>query len=239
MKMKVRNKAAWSDAVTPLEEKNKQVSYEAATEAIVLLEDDGSLPVEPGKIALYGSGADKTIKGGTGSGEVNERHAISIMEGLEMAGFTITTKSWIEEYQRRFEEKEDEYRKTFRDSLLKGNIKNIMGVLTIPFQYPFDQAVIGEDINKSDTDTCVYVVARLAGEGADKKLDGSEYALTREEKANIAFCAANYKKMILVINVGSTFDMSFLDEIEGINAVVYFCQQGTMGGKAFADLLCG
>lgn len=239
MKMKVRNKAAWSDAVTPLEEKNKQVSYEAATEAIVLLENDGCLPVEPGKIALYGSGADKTIKGGTGSGEVNERHAISIMEGLEMAGFTITTKSWIEEYQRRFEEKEDEYRKTFRDSLLKGNIKNIMGVLTIPFQYPFDQAVIGEDINKSDTDTCVYVVARLAGEGADKKLDGSEYALTREEKANIAFCAANYKKMILVINVGSTFDMSFLDEIEGINAVVYFCQQGTMGGKAFADLLCG
>lgn len=239
MKMKVRNKAAWSDAVTPLEEKNKQVSYEAATEAIVLLENDGCLPVEPGKIALYGSGADKTIKGGTGSGEVNERHAISIMEGLEMAGFTITTKSWIEEYQRRFEEKEDEYRKTFRDSLLKGNIKNIMGVLTIPFQYPFDQAVIGEDINKSDTDTCVYVVARLAGEGADKKLDGSEYALTREEKANIAFCAANYKKMILVINVGSTFDMSFLNEIEGINAVVYFCQQGTMGGKAFADLLCG
>ena len=239
MKMKVRNKALWTDAVTPLEEVNKQISYDAAVEGIVLLENDGCLPVKPGKIALYGAGADMTIKGGTGSGEVNERHAVSIMEGLEMAGFTVTTKRWIEDYKYLFEQAEADYAKAFRDSLLKGNIKNVMGVLDLPFLYPAGQPVLGEDINNSDTDTCVYVVARQAGEGADKKLDSGEFALTREEKASIAFCAANYKKMIVVINVGSTFDMSFVDEIEGINAVVYLCQQGCMGGKAFADILCG
>lgn len=239
MKMKVRNKALWSDVATPLEEVNKQISYEAALEGIVLLENDGCLPVKPGKIALFGAGADMTIKGGTGSGEVNERHAVSIMEGLEMAGFTVTTKRWIEDYKFLFEQAEADYAKAFRDSLLKGNIKNVMGVLNMPFLYPFGQPVIGEDINNSDTDTCIYVVSRQAGEGADKKLDSGEFALAREEKASIAFCAANYEKMILVINVGSTFDMSFLDEIEGINAVVYLCQQGCMGGKAFADLLCG
>ena len=37
MKMKVRNKALWTDVVTPLEEVNKQISYEAALEGIVLL----------------------------------------------------------------------------------------------------------------------------------------------------------------------------------------------------------
>ena len=239
MKMKVRNKALWTDAVTPLEEVNKQISYEAAVEGIVLLENDGCLPLKPGKIALYGAGADMTIKGGTGSGEVNERHAISIMEGLEMAGFTVTTKRWIEDYKYLFEQAEADYAKAFRDSLLKGNIKNVMGVLNMPFLYPARQPVLGEDINNSDTDTCIYVVARQAGEGADKKLDSGEFALTREEKSSIAFCAANYEKMIVVINVGSTFDMSFVDEIEGINAVVYLCQQGCMGGKAFADILCG
>ena len=38
MKMKIRNKAAFTDEVTPLEEENAQVSYEAALEGIVLLE---------------------------------------------------------------------------------------------------------------------------------------------------------------------------------------------------------
>ena len=73
MKIKVRNKAAFTDAMTPLEKANLKIAYDAAKEGIVLLENDGILPVKEGKIALYGAGADLTIKGGTGSGEVNER----------------------------------------------------------------------------------------------------------------------------------------------------------------------
>lgn len=58
-------------------------------ECMVLLKSDGSFPLEaPGKIALYGNTARKTIKGGTGSGDVNVRHYPSIEEGLENAGFT-------------------------------------------------------------------------------------------------------------------------------------------------------
>ena len=45
--------------------------------------------------------------------------------------------------------------------------------------------------------------------------------------------------MILVINVGGVFDLSVLDEIPEIRAVVYFAQQGMMGGQALADLLRG
>ena len=85
--MRTRNihKAALTDAVTPLEEAGKEIAYQAAVEGIVLLENDGCLPLKPGKIALYGAGAKMTIKGGTGSGEVNERHAVSILEGMEDA----------------------------------------------------------------------------------------------------------------------------------------------------------
>ena len=85
--MRTRNihKAALTDAVTPLEEAGKEIAYQAAVEGIVLLENDGCLPLKPGKIALYGAGAKMTIKGGTGSGEVNERHTVSILEGMEDA----------------------------------------------------------------------------------------------------------------------------------------------------------
>src|SRR5699024_1807457 len=101
------------------------------------------------------------------------------------------------------------------------------------------QPVTLGDIMRSDTDTCIYVIARQAGEGADRKLKNFEYSLSDIEKENIALCAASYEKFIVVVNVGSVFDLSFLDEIEGINAVVYFAQQGMEGGRAFADLITG
>lgn len=239
MKMRVRNKAAWSDRRTLRERANLRVAYEAALEGIVLLENDGCLPLKKGKIALYGAGADMTIKGGTGSGEVNERHAVSIMEGLEKAGFKITTKKWIEHYRELFKREEMEYAKEFRKKVFSLNPTEIMGLMTSPFQYPFGRKIVEKDIVESDTDTCIYVVARQAGEGADKRLDKYEYSLSPWEKVNIAFCAERYEKMVLVINSGSSFDMNFLDEIQGINAVVFFCQQGTMGGCAFADLIRG
>ena len=60
---------------------------ELAPECMVLLKNEGILPLqETGKIALYGSGARRTIKGGTGSGDVNVRHYVNVEEGLEKAG---------------------------------------------------------------------------------------------------------------------------------------------------------
>lgn len=113
MRLKVHTKATLSDAMTALEKANREVAYQAALEGIVLLENDGCLPVKPGKIALFGAGAGMTIKGGTGSGEVNERHAVSIREGLEMSGFTVTTGEWIDEYARLYEAGEKAYAEAF------------------------------------------------------------------------------------------------------------------------------
>lgn len=239
MRMKVRNKAAFTDAEDVLERENRQVSYEAALEGVVLLENDGVLPLAPGKVALYGAGAGMTIKGGTGSGEVKERHVISILEGMEEAGFTVTTKSWIDGYAREYREGEEAYAAEFRKRLLKSGGLDVVNFMSHPYQYPFGQPVMQKDVEASDTDTCIYVVARQAGEGADRKLDRMEYRISDVEKENIAMCAANYEKMIVVINVGSVFDMNFLDEIPGIRAVVYYAQQGMMGGRAFADLISG
>ena len=113
MRLKVHTKATLSDAMTALEKANREVAYQAALEGIVLLENDGCLPVKPGKIALFGAGAGMTIKGGTGSGEVNERHAVSIREGLEMSGFTVTTGEWIDEYARLYEAGEKHTQRRF------------------------------------------------------------------------------------------------------------------------------
>ena len=74
----------------------------------MLLKNDGILPLVPGsRVALFGSGAGRTIKGGTGSGDVNEREVVSIYQGLVNAGFDVTSQAWIEEF-------EETYRKSAR-----------------------------------------------------------------------------------------------------------------------------
>ena len=89
--MKFYTKASTDPKANEREIKNLQIAYKAACESIVLLENDGTLPLENKTVALFGNGAKRTVKGGTGSGEVNERHSVSILEGLENAGFTVTS----------------------------------------------------------------------------------------------------------------------------------------------------
>ena len=239
--MRTRNihKAALTDAVTPLEEAGKEIAYQAAVEGIVLLENDGCLPLNPGKIALYGAGAKMTIKGGTGSGEVNERHTVSILEGMEDAGFKITTMNWIDDYDQSFQEGEHAYAEEFRKKLSPKNLSDFMNLMSSPYRYPYGRAVLQEDVEKSETDTCIYVISRQAGEGADRKLSENEYGLAEIERVNLTFCAEQYEHMIVVINVGGQFDLNFLHEIPNINAVIFMGQLGTMGGQAVADIVCG
>ena len=102
--MKLKNRTftgSTSDAVTKREQENREIARRAASEGFVLLKNDGHLlPLAAkGKIGLYGAGAVKTIKGGTGSGDVNERDCVSIYQGLKAAGYEVTSDAWLSSYE--------------------------------------------------------------------------------------------------------------------------------------------
>lgn len=62
---------------------HKALSRRLAGECVVLLENKGVLPLKDTKaVALFGSGARMTIKGGTGSGDVNTRDNVNIEQGV-------------------------------------------------------------------------------------------------------------------------------------------------------------
>ncbi len=239
--MKSKHYASETEVVSPDELTNAEVSYRAALEGIVLLANDGALPVAPGRVALYGAGAELTIKGGTGSGEVNERHAVSIREGLEQAGFEVTTEPWLADYRAEYDAGEQAYGEAFRRQVTLFSLPRINQIIVESGSYrqPPGRPITAEDIRASDTDTCFYVIARQSGEGADRTLDDGDYHLSETERQAIATCARNYERFILVINAGSPIDLSVLDTVEGVDAVVYYCQQGSQGGRALADLVSG
>ena len=237
--MELLTKASYSPEQNQRELDNLQVAYKAACEAVVLLKNDGSLPLKTKKVALYGSGATRTIKGGTGSGEVNERHSVTVLEGLQNRGFEISSMSWIEDYEAGYDTAEKAYQieKKKRINLLK--LDSIMQMLFDNFRPPVGRPVTVEDVAASDTDSCIYVLSRQAGEGGDRKTEKGDFYLTDEEETMIRFLAENYKHFVLVINCGSSIDMAFVENIPGINAILYICQLGTEGGNAFADIISG
>ena len=237
--MRAYTKASYSDAVSEREKRNLRVAYQAALEGVVLLKNEGALPFQTKKIALYGAGAAKTIKGGTGSGEVNERHSVSILEGLEDRSFQVTTGRWLRDYEEEYDRQKAAFEKERRRFYKRIGEKSLIDIMLTGFQLPGGRAVNRQDVEESDTDSCVYVLSRQAGEGGDRRAEAGDYYLTETELASIRICAANYKHFVLVINCGSGMDMAFLGEIEGIDAVIYLCQLGTEGGHAFADLISG
>lgn len=237
--MKCYTKASPNGAESARELENRRIAYEAACEGMVLLKNEGALPLKTKRVALYGPGATKTIKGGTGSGEVNERHAVTILEGMQERGFEIATMPWLERYDAYYVEAEKAYRvaKRKRINLLKP--KSIMNMLFDNFRLPCGPEITLEDVDRSATDTCVYVLSRQAGEGGDRLAEKGDYYITDEERQAITFCAGHYAHFVLLINCGSSMDLRFVEEIEGIDAVVYICQPGSQGGLAVADLLSG
>lgn len=235
-------KAVTDNSVSKRELAHQKLAREAAAESIVLLQNDGTLPICAGKIALFGAGAAFTIKGGTGSGEVNERHAVTIWEGLKNAGFTITTEKWLNDYLVHLEEEKEAFYKQMVEMVknAEGNLDDLsINLMANPFHYPAGRLITEAEIRESETDTAIYVISRQAGECSDRSLTKYEYTLEPNEIENIKKIAAGYAKTIVALNVGSSIDISPLEEIEGVNAVLYFCQQGMEGGSAFADVVTG
>ncbi len=244
--MKLITKAAFTDRVTDREKQNLELAYAAACESVVLLENRGVLPLKHRKVALYGPGATRTTKGGTGSGEVNERHSVNILEGLESRGFAVSSRSWLRQYEEEYTTSHALYRKNRSamawrfPSLRYRKIRDhLCKVMLMGVQPPEGRDITPADVEESATDTCIYVISRQAGEGGDRRLEKGDYYISDSERRALEFCAANYANVVVLINCGVAIDMSFLEEIPNIGAVLHISQPGTQGGLAVADILSG
>ena len=231
-------KASRTKDVRPFEKESAIVAREIAGEGIVLLENNGVLPLAPGKqIALYGEGAACTVKGGVGSGEVNARYNVTIWEGLKNAGYAVTTEKWLKDYQELLAGNHKDYLAAMRKKAGFLSFSVIHELLSQPFKNP-EGMQITEKYLSSKEETCVYVVTRQSGEEMDRKPEKGDFLLTDTEVKNIHTCAAHYRKMILVINIGGYIDLTPLEDIT-FDTVIFFGQQGQEGGNALADVISG
>lgn len=239
-KIKTRNFTGTTDnTVTARELENRKTARKAAAEGMVLLKNDGQLlPLKEGtRVALYGIGAGRTVKGGTGSGDVNERESVSIFQGMKNAGFEITTEDWIEDYDRQYQDARYAWRDEIerKAAALDDQISGFFNVYsTTPFKMP-----AGGNITKTDAEAAFYILSRNAGEGADRFDREGDYYLNAEEKKQLEDICRLYPHVVVVVNAGGLVDLSFMDQYSNIEALLYIVQPGMEGGNAFADIISG
>lgn len=233
--------ASTNPDITQREIDNAQKARIMAGECMVLLKNENSvLPLAKNfKIALYGNGARNTIKGGTGSGDVNTRSNTNIENGLKEAGFDVTTTEWINRNEKVRSEAKEIFLKKAREEADRDGRDIVFVIFDHPFEEPEIVDVTDEDIKKSETDTAVFVISRNSGEGADRQNVKGDYQLFDSEVKALKRLTEAYKKVVVVLNVGGLIQMKEIQEMKGISSILLMSQLGNLGGKALADVLLG
>ncbi len=219
----------WSGNIGPLPGADEEgFCLQGAEEGMVLLKNEGILPLSTKTVALFGAGAVDTIIGGTGSGSTEPPYKINVEQGLRENGFTLTSEGWLRKFA--------ELSKKANDELQIDTFTRLWGGITVLIDEP--EITQEELLQAKQADIAVYVLRRNAGEGGDRKNEKGDFLLSDMERRNLSLIAANFASTVVVLNT-SVMDPGFVDEIPGIGAVLLMNLPGMQAGRALANILEG
>ncbi|MEO0901628.1 MAG: glycoside hydrolase family 3 protein, partial [Bacteroidota bacterium] len=206
------------------------ITRQSASEGMVLLKNDGALPLQNIKtVALLGVTSYNFIAGGTGSGDVNEAYTISLEEGLQNAGCEINPVA-KQVYDAHKESNEESFEKP----------EGIDAVFN-PFTPP-EMTFTTEQLDKivATSDVGVLTIGRNAGEGGDR-VEVDDFLLSDLEQEMLSQASKVFqeagKKLIVVLNVGGVIETASWKAKP--NAILLAWQGGQEGGNSVADILNG
>ena len=209
---------------------NADVVRKLAAECMLFLKRDGSFPLDrPCDVALFGSGARNTVRGGTGSGDVYSKQVVNIEDGLNNNGFTVTTTKWLDRY--------DELKKTEKERWIREMRKTHRGIRGM---FSMLGAIPPEPVYDLSLDypgeVCIYVLSRISGEGTDRMPERGDILLSETEIRDILELDSAFEKFLLVLNTGGPVDLSEISEVRNI---LVFSQAGPLSGDILCDIILG
>ena len=197
---------------------------QAAAESIVLLENEGVLPLKAqSKLAVFGRSQIDYFYVGYGSGgEVNPPYLVNVIQGLEEKDLLLNNVL-IKKYQ------------TF-------SANNIVddGIWGQWPRFLEEMTLSNEEVKSAseDSEIALIVIGRAAGEDRENVLEEGSYYLTQKEKQMIDQVTHYFEKVVLVINSGNVIDLSWTENY-AFSAILFAWQGGMESGNAIADILMG
>lgn len=196
------------------------------SEGIVMLKNDNNaLPLDTDKeVAVFGRIQFHYYKSGTGSGGmVNVTKVVNILDGLIDNGVKVNEKLL------------DTYRKWDKENPFDLG-EGWGGEPWSQKEMPLDEGLVKETAKSCET--AIVIIGRTAGEEQDNRLEAGSYLLSDDEIEMLTVVRENFKKVVLLLNVGNIIDMTDINRIAP-DAVLYVWQGGMTGGKGTADVLTG
>lgn len=223
----------------PWEARHTELVRCMAARGMVLLENRGALPLnEKTRVALYGYGARNTAYCGYGAASINSREWVSIEQGLQENGIQVTTVEYLNRYESAIKEEEEAYFRDIRaiggtlfDRLVKMYSEQFTPVCQLP--------ITEQDVADSRTDTAIFVITRVSGEGADRKPVPGDYSLSDAEKENLLFLSQHYQSVIVLLNTVGVIDTVLIRQLPNLGALLMVGLNGGVTGSAAADVLTG
>lgn len=198
------------------------LSRKVAREGMVLLENNGLLPLKTGtKISLFGIGSIDYVKGGGGSGMVYSQYVRNIYEGFLCKTPSIHIYEPVTKY----------YYDYALPLLPEHDGDKLFDEIELP------QELIKEAAENSDV--AIITIHRFSTENYDRLSEKGDFYLTDTEQKLVDDVTAAFPHSVVVLNVGGMIDVSWIKNNPKIDAVLLAWQAGMEGGLAIADILCG
>ena len=236
-----------------------ELCSEIANEGMVLLKNDGTLPVTTDtKLNVFGWSSTNPVYGGTGSGSMSDKYDnVTLMESLVDAGFTVNTE--LEQFY-------TGYRATRPTVGMWGQDWTIPE----PTIEEYEAAGVFQQA-KEFSDTALIVISRSGGEGADlptsldpaledtfvegggfgssglrmsantDDLDASKHylELTNREAAMVERVTAEFDRVIVIVNAANAMELGWAKNNDNINALIWTAGPGQTGFSALGKILSG
>lgn len=72
-----------------------------------------------------------------------------------------------------------------------------------------------------DAEAVLYVISRISGEGADRGNEPGDFLFSESEKENLKKLDETGKDLIVILNTGGLMDLTYLDGLHHVKAVIY------------------
>ena len=213
-------------------EEHAELVRNSADEGMVLLKNNGVLPLAPEQtVALYGVGSYDLIAGGGGSGNVNKKYVRSLYEGFVDNGikFDQTLADWYRKYAYF----------AFEDLKLRNpDYDRFWGHYILP-ELPMPERNI--NLTLANTDVAVLTIGRVSEEGRDRRYIKDDFLLSDIEQNLIRTICDKYhqdgKKVVVVLNVAGVIETASWKHLP--DAILLAWLPGQEAGLSIADVLCG
>lgn len=231
----------------------QQVALEIAKEGIVLLKNDGALPLAGGaNITAFGRAYVDPVYGGTGSGGVPTKYNITAVDAMNRV--YKVNPSVTEAMQAALA------------GTPRGSITTDKYLASSYYIGEFEKAVYEGASYDGYTNAAVVFIGRTGGEGVDmphdlKKTlsdhaanggnftanaetdryeDGQHYLeLNAEEKEMIDLAAEKCDKVIVVLNTSNPMEVGYLADNDKVDAILWIGGPGAMGFEAMTSIMTG